>query len=181
MDDESKRLWNKQYRRLDTVQEQQEQDFLMQVYSSCYKRKFKTEPIFPVSNVHLTLMRDFRKLVGPKASELIETYFNMVDDWFIKQHYSLDCLIKNAGKVNAYFSSKMEHKALSGCMSIEAHCDSCWKAFPLTVKIGHDQNKLTRCPDCETKNLPCKKTTKKERHLANIKFGGAFLSLDSKK
>lgn len=165
------------YKKLQAVQDQQEQNLLVDIYASHWKNKFKSMPIFPVSNSHFTQMKDFRRAAGPNAALLVEHYFTMKDDWFIKQAYSLDCLVKNLNKVNASFGTLQHSKSNSNQMSIKIGCDACWEILELSVPINFDFNRPVRCVTCVDHGKSIRHTTKAERTAAVVKFGETFVGL----
>lgn len=171
---------HKPYLKLKTITDQQEQNFLIEVFSSHWKLKFKGIPIFPVSNFHFTQMKDFRRAAGPNAALLIEHYFSMKDEWFSKQAYSLDCLIKNVNKVNASFSQHQHARSQANMLAPSINpmfCESCWKELHITVPLDFDFNKAVRCEECRDRDRPFKRVTRAERLAANIKFGQIVIDI----
>lgn len=171
------------YRKLEAVQEQQEAAFLVEVFSSHWKLKFKSMPIFPVSNYHFTQMKEFRKsakAAGANAEALIEHYFSIRDEWFEKQAYSLDCLCKNVNKVNASYGKAKHSQDRSNKIRITRFCDCCEVPMELELPLDFDFNALLRCEDCKNGNKPPKKTTKAERMTKIVKFGEGILNLKEK-
>lgn len=169
--------YKKTYGKINAAQEQQEQNLLVDVFASGWKAKHKGNYIFPVTNSHFQQMRDFRKAAGTNAAQLIEHYFTMRDEWFIKQRHSLDCLCKNLNLVNASYSSQAHAREHAGGMHVPFHCDSCWKPFELLAPITYNFDRPTRCPDCEKVNRPVKHTTKAERQGALRGFKLVFLDV----
>lgn len=160
----------KPYKKLAAAEDLLESNALLTQYIDLYKRKFKGVPIFPVNRAHLTTIKDFAKAAGPQAHAMIEHYFEMRDEWFIKQAYSLDCLLRNIQKVGASLSQSSSRRVNNAKMQINWGCDSCWKEFLLVVSIHYDFSKITRCKDCEEKNRPYVTVNKEERarFMSNI-------------
>ena len=170
MNERDQEILNAPYKKIRAAEDLQESNYLLTVYRALYKNKFRNEPIFPLSNSHLTQIKDFRRLVGDQAQFVMEHYFTMKDDWFIKQQYSLDCLLKNINKVNGSYSSATRLTRSTNEISINWFCDSCWKPFVLTVSMQYDFDKLTRCNECTAENKPWKRVDRntKARTLKTI-------------
>lgn len=167
----------KPYQRIAAAEEQLEHNSLLSLYIELYKKKYRAEPIFPVSNAHLTQIKDLRRAVKEKAYFFISSYFEMRDDWFEKQHYSLDCLLKNLNKVNTYLSSRTERTRDRGKIKLQFHCDACWKGFTLTCDMHFDfLNKPVFCEACGP-NAKVKRLNKEERRATVLKLGRAFPDL----
>lgn len=166
--EEQKRIMQAPYRKLAAVEELQDSNALLDLYVKLYKKKFRGEPIFPVSKAHLTQIKDFRKNAGDKAYELLQHYFEMKDEWFIKQAYSLDCLLRKIHIVAASYSQKVGKEQVPAGKErvIEFNCDSCWRPFMLPTSFKHDPDKQVRCPECERENKAPKRVTKEERARA---------------
>ena len=165
------------YRKLQAVEDQIELNWILEVYTGYFKQKFKGMPIFPVDNIQFKWAKDLKKLCGMKAAEIIEHYFSMKDEWFIKQAYSLECLVKNINKVNASFSQNSHLRQSHNQITIAVFCDACWKEFPLTVSINHDFNHPHKCPDCVIKNRPLKRVEREKRLKIVKALGAAFKDL----
>lgn len=165
------------YRKIAAAEEQIDSNALLDLYVELYKRKFYNEPIFPIHNGHFNQIKAFRKQAGERAYALLQHYFEMKDEWFHNQAYSLDCLLKNLNKVNAAYGQKAHVSELKDHISIPFHCDSCWHPFTLTVKANYDFNRLTRCVECEREKRPIKTVTKEERRAAILKYGATFVKL----
>ena len=114
------------YRKLQAVEDQIELNWILEVYTGYFKQKFKGMPIFPVDNIQFKWAKDLKKLCGMKAAEIIEHYFSMKDEWFIKQAYSLECLVKNINKVNASFSQNSHLRQSHNQITVPVFCDACW-------------------------------------------------------
>lgn len=172
--------YKKTYGKIQAVVENQEQNFLVEVFASGWKAKHKGNYIFPVTNAHFTQMKDFRRQVGSCAAQLIEHYFTMRDDWFIQQRHSLDCLLKNVNKVIASYSTNAHARESAGKMSVPFHCDSCWEPFNLLVPITYNFDRPSRCPECEKQNTPLRVVSKEDRNKALHILGTIFLDVDKK-
>lgn len=166
------------YGKIQAAQDQQEQSYLVDVFSRCWKNKFYSFPLFPTSNYHFVQMRNLKKEAGDKAAELIEHYFEIKDEWFIKQAYSLDCLCKNINKVNASLASRATHER-AGDLLIRYACDACEKQIDLRVPSNY-KFIFERCEDCIKANRPFKFSTKEERARSVIGMGQAILNLEEK-
>lgn len=166
---------HKQYKRIQAAEDQMEVNNLLDLYISLYKKKFRNEPIFAPSNAHLTQIKDFKRLAKDKAYSIMNTYFQMNDDWFIKQHYSIDCLIKQINKVSTQAAKSIEIQSLKGKISLDFHCDACWKSMKLVCEPNFNfLDKPVRCDECYAKDAPIKKLTKDERRQIILKLGAAF-------
>lgn len=171
--------WNKQYRRLDAVEELSNRSALLELYARLYKEKFRLEPIFPSTNAHEAQLKALQKAVGAdKAYALIQTFFEIRDTFFEKQQYSLECLMKNLNRVNVEAQRKHGEERLKGKLSMEFHCDACWTPFELICEPTYDYiNKLVRCEPCKTESKQLKRVSKEERRATILKLGNAFPDL----
>lgn len=165
------------YQKLQAVQDLEDQNFLLECFSSHWKLKYRSDYIYPVTRAHIGLIKGFKQQAGTLASELIEHFFQMKDEWFLKQRYSLDCLCKNINAVNASYTLKRVHRNLSGEIRIQVFCDSCEKELELCVPFKYDFDTATRCVECTQGNKPTKRTTKAQRQKAIHGFGIAFPEL----
>ena len=169
-----------QYKRIAAAEELVNSNALLDLYSRLYKKKYRGEPIFPVSNAHLTQIKDFSRAVGDKAHGIMQHYFEMKDDWFIKQAYSLDCLIKNIHKVSASYSQRTNREHLhAGKRENQVYCDACWEEFTLLCDMNHDWDRPIICDTCKQTGKKPKRLTKEERHRTILKLGNAFPEMPS--
>ncbi len=168
--------YSKSYRKLAAVEDKIQQDSLLELYVMLYKDKYKNEPIFPVDNKQYKFVKELRQQVGDeKARTFLHSYFEIRDDWFSKQHHSLECLLKNINKVALFASKRSDTNKLRGKLKMQFHCDSCWCEFTLICEPDFDYcNKLVRCPECEGANKPLKRVSKEERRKTILKLGMMF-------
>lgn len=166
-----------QYRRLQATEDLVNSNALLDLYVSLYKKKFKGEPIFPVSNEHLNMIKSFAKASGHKAYALLEHYFEMRDDWFQKQAYSISCLMNNLNKVNASFSQKAASYRPHGTVRLHTFCDCCWEYFDTEVPMAHNFDKTMTCPKCKETGAKPKRVSKEERNKTIQVLGAAFPEL----
>lgn len=164
------------YKRIAAAEDLVQSNALLDLYISLYKKKYRGEPIFPVSRAHHTQIKDFARNAGDKAHGIMQFYFEMKDEWFIKQAYSLDCLLKNLHRIAAEYSQRTgTAQKLKGKLKIQFHCDACWQEFTLICAPEYDfLNVLVRCEPCTTANKPLKKISKEERRATILKLGSAF-------
>lgn len=160
---------NYQYKRIAAAEDQLEQSGLLSYYVERYQRKYRTPPIFPPDNRHFKHIKDLRNLTKEKAYDFITTYFEMHDDWFQKQNYSLDCLIKNLNKIAPVIvkrDSVREVKSKEG-VALKVGCDACWKEMTYIVPMNNvNIPSFIRCEECEKANKPRK--TQKERKQFHV-------------
>lgn len=172
MDDD----FTKPYRKIAAAEELLEQNSLLTIYIEFYKKKFRGEPIFPVDKIHFKHIKEIRSTAKERAYALIQHFFTMKDEWFVKQAYSLECLAKNLHKVNADYSQRVEpaHK-MQGKLKMQFYCEACWVEFTLICEPGFDFiNGLVRCEKCTQLNQPLKRVSKEERRRTILKLGAAF-------
>lgn len=168
----------KPYQKLQAVEEKLAQDTLLELYIMLYKDKYKNEPIFPVDNKQYRHIRDLKKQVGDKAMSFLHAYFSMRDDWFMKQQYSLDCLLKNLNKVSMVVSRRDDTRKLQGKVRLTFSCDACWKPFELICDWNYDfLNKPVFCFECGA-GAKAKKVTKDEFKQAIRVIGSAFKEVE---
>lgn len=171
--------WNKPYQKIAAAQELIEESSLMQSYIDLYRKKFRGEPLVGVNSVHLAQVKHLKNTAKDRAHALLHHYFEMKDEWFIKQAYSLDCLIKNLHKVNASYSQRTTHHKDSGMIQLQFGCDSCGREFTLVCDMHYNLvNKRTRCVDCEREDKPGRVITAEEKKAA-AKTGGIFPEMPS--
>ncbi len=164
MDEDS---WNNPYKKLQAVEDQIEEGSLMQSYVDLYRKKFRGEPLIDVNKVSIAQVKHLKSVAKDKAHALLHHYFEMRDDWFVKQAYSLDCLIKNLNKVNASYSQRTTNHKDSGKIQVQFSCDSCSREFTLVCDMHYNLvNKRTRCIDCERDDKPGKVVTKEKKYAA---------------
>lgn len=143
-----------------------ESNALLDLYIKLYKKKYRGEPVFPVSNAHLTQIRDFKRNAKDKAYELLQHFFEMKDQWFENQAYSLDCLLKNLHKISASYSSRTGHVQKGIMIEIKFFCDACGLEFKKTLPAQTDPTKhFARCEACEKKNAPQRRMPKEKIKL----------------
>lgn len=161
-------VWNKQYTRAAAVEDQLELDSLATHYQELYKKKHRgMMPLIADNNAHLFAFRELRRITGQKAFEILEAYFQMKDEWFEKQGYSMQCLLKNLNRVNQVAQRTTATRSLQGKIEIRVHCDSCWTQFDLTCPMTFDfLTELVRCDECKKMNRPLKLVTKEDRDAA---------------
>lgn len=165
----------KQYRRIAAAEDLIESNALLELYVRLYKKKYRGEPLFHVNNVHLTQIKDFKKHAKEHAYGIMQHYFEMRDDWFIKQAYSLDCLIKNLHRVSADYTSRTTVHRQKGQVELEFFCDACWKPFNLICDLNYNfLNNPVRCPECKTLNAPLRRVNPADRRKTSIQVGQAF-------
>lgn len=165
-----------QYKRIAAAEDVVEQNTLLDEYIRCYKNKYRGEPIFSVDNIHFRHIKTIRQSAKEKSRALINHFFAMKDDWFEKQAYSLDCLVKNLHRVNSDYSNRIEpQRKMQGKLKMQFHCDACWQEFTLICAPEYDfLNVLVRCEPCTAANRPLKKISKEERRATVLKLGSAF-------
>lgn len=178
MNDEE--ILRRPYKKLQATEELINNNALLDLYASLYRKKFKSAPIFPVNNSHITAIKDFAKLAGDRAYGLMEVFFDCKDDWFIKQAYSIDCLIKNINKVNAYYAQRIDfhrgnHKALS-----KVFCDHCWEDMEIVTTFNHNFDKTNCCDNCRANKTPPKRVTKQQIRQTLKIFEKSFPDVDLK-
>lgn len=145
----------KPYKKIAAAEELIEANSLLDLYIDMYKRKYKTEPIFNVTRAHTTQIKDLQRLTKGQGRVFISEYFQMRDDWFHKQQYSLDCLIRNLNKVAVAVKKREAHVDLKGKMIIQIICDSCHKELRLYWPMDSTfVTKTVRCEVCERENRP---------------------------
>lgn len=172
-----KELLERPYKKIQAAEDLVNSNALLDLYVTLYKKKYKAEPIFPVTREHLNLIKSFAQSTGPRAYGLLEHFFEMKDDWYHKQAHSLACLMNNLNKVNASYSQRVAAHKPSGLMHINTFCDACHAYFVLEVPMNHDMNKTRRCGPCTKENRPVKTTSKEERRIAVLQMGNAFPEL----
>lgn len=165
------------YVRLKETEDQITANNLLNLYITLYKQKFKGEPIFPTSKTHLTMLKNLVTSCGQRAYGIIEHYFEMKDEWFKQQAFSIDCLLNNLNKVNASYSEKVARTGFSGMLTVQTFCDACWGDCFITVKANHNFDTPHRCPECEKNNVPLKRVSLEERRNTILKLGAAFKEL----
>ncbi len=171
MDDELSRP----YKKLAAVEEQIESNSLLDHYVDLYKRKYRTEPIFPVTRVHMTQIKDLQRLTKGQARVFISEYFQMKDDWISKQHHSMDCLLKSLNKIGASVAKRDAVKDLKGKIKLQFHCDSCWNEFTFICDSNFKYcDEFVQCEECKRVKARPKRVSKEERREAILKLGFAF-------
>lgn len=167
--------WSKPYRKIKAAEDLIQENTLLDDYVRLYKKKFRGEPLVGVSRIHQAQIKHLVAISGDKAHHLLEHYFTMKDEWFIKQAYSLDCLIKNIHKVSADFSQRITRHKDSGKISIATTCDSCWKPFVLVCDLHFNYyDRPSRCPECEKENKPIRYASAAEKKRLTNKIGASF-------
>lgn len=167
--------FEKPYRKIAAAEEQLERGALLDYYVKLYKQRYRAEPIFPVTAVTQTQIKDLQRIMKDKAYDTLTAYFKMKDDWFEKQHFSLDCLLKNLSKVNVQVTKAQGVAKAQGKISIQIYCDSCWNEFNLICDMHFDfLNKPVRCEPCYAQDAPLKRVSKQERHGTITRLGSAF-------
>jgi hypothetical protein len=169
------------YRRLAAVEEQQQQNDLVDLYLKLYKEKYRQEFIVPVDRNHFKHIKDLRNVAGPKAMGILIAYFEMRDDWFSKQHHSLECLLKNINRVNAHLQQKQKAQELKGLILLNFYCEACGELNSVPVKPSYDGNTPYRCNTCIEKNRPFWRPNKEERRKALMNINRAFPELSNEK
>lgn len=163
------------YRRIAAAEESLERNALLDYYVKLYKQKYRAEPIFPITAVTQTQIKDLQRIMKDKAYATLTAYFQISDKWFEQQQYSLDCLLKNLSKVNVQIQKLDNTQKLKGKLKMQFHCDSCWQEFTLICAPDYDfLNVLVRCEPCTAANRPLKKISKEERRATVLKLGNAF-------
>lgn len=165
MDDEL----SKPYKKLAAVEEQIESNSLLDLYIDLYKRKYKTEPIFPVTRVHMTQIKDLQRLTKGQARVFISEYFQINDEWIKKQHHDLPTLLKSLNKLSAIIAKRDGQKDLRGKLTIQFHCDACQREFTLLWPMNSTYcDKLVRCHECERQNKPTQKINMKTKLVCKL-------------
>lgn len=172
-----KQLREAPYRKIAQAEELVNANALLDLYIALYKKKFRGEPIFPVSNEHLNMIKSFGRASGSKAYELLQHFFEMRDEWFQKQAYSIACLMNNLNKVNASYSQKAAAYRPSGTMQADVFCDHCWEDMVITVPMNHNFDKTNCCDKCKENRVPPKRVSQAERRKTILKLGAAFPEL----
>lgn len=144
------------YRKLEAVQDQIEFNLLLDHYTAHYKMKFKGIPVRDTNDTYL--IKEIKKLCGERAREVIQHFFCMTDDWYHKKGFSLQCLKENLPAVVSSYNKKSASQKHDGKVVRDFWCESCWKPITLYQELTKtDMNdKLYRCPKCETENKPHK-------------------------
>lgn len=151
MDELDKFQWEAPYKKMTAVQELQESNFLLDLYTKCHERVYKTKPVWPLGNLHLTLIQDIRRMATDKTPNLIEHYFKMKDDWFVKRCHALDVLKQNLDKVNIDYETKGKNIVRSEALKISTLviCEVCdekneWVGFPAEL-LGTTKRVCMKC------------------------------------
>lgn len=166
----------KPYKKAQAVEEQIEFDSLMDYYRDRYKREYYTSPIFNNEAHGRTLIKDLKRLMGIKSRDVITTYFEMKDDWFVKQMHSLDCLLRNLNKVNSVLEKKTGtvQSGNSRRIRMTMSCDSCWKQFEYVRDWKEDfTTKPVFCNACGS-GAKTRTVTRDQARLAFMKMGQNF-------
>lgn len=158
--------YSKSYQRVAAAEEQIERSSLLDYYVSLYKKKYKSEPIFPVTSVTQNQIKELHRVMKDKARDTVTAYFSMRDDWFDKQHHSLECLLKNLSKVNVQVSRQVQNRDLKNKLTLQFYCDSCQREFTLLWPMDSTYcDKLVRCVECTASNRPGMKAKNKRLTL----------------
>lgn len=155
--------WEKPYRKVLQREEQLEQETLIQQYKDLYKKKYRQDVIFHPSNVHFKHLKELRQQVGDKASHYLYAFFEIREDWFMKQNHSLKCLLDNINKVAIHVEKSFQKKIeLKEKRLVNHFCEACFKDLKLEVAMdfSFDDGKVIRCEDCLKSNKPLKKVDK---------------------
>lgn len=147
MDELDKEILEAPYRRMKSLEDKSEQDYLLKVYENSYQAKYKTRYIPALGHVDRTIIADIKRMIPDKAAQVIEHYFKLNDKYFVEMRHSLEVLKRNLNKVFSELE-RQEHRpkfANVGLWTWEV-CDKCRKSFK--AKLDTSVDIQTICEQC---------------------------------
>lgn len=141
----------KPYRKIQAAEELIESNSLLNHYITCYKKKYRTDPVFSLDNAHLTTIKDIQKMGKNKAFQLVEHFFQIdPDGWFSRNGHSLKCLKGSLHQVNSSLGKKMPAPD-SNDLAIQLHyaCTKCGVRQLMEVNSSQLDQPEILCANCK--------------------------------
>ena len=102
---------------IDAVKEYQEGSFLLDYYEACYLQRYKTKPVWTMSNNAQFVFCEAKRLLGMERAKLcINQYFKMSggNDWYTKKGHSVDVFLKEINVINSSIRTNVvEHDSFA--------------------------------------------------------------------
>lgn len=126
---------------------------VQEVYIESYKRRYGVNPIISTNGTDQTVFKDLARTIGvAKACQLVEHYFKMNNDWFVKKGHSVAVLKSELGVINGSLGDKpQQREAAQGLrMRVLVYCDNsgCDVKFERDVPMNHNFDSRNRCTKC---------------------------------
>lgn len=126
---------------------------VQETYVDSYKRRYGVAPIISTNGTDQTVFKDLARSLGiAKACQLVEHYFKMNNDWFVKKGHSVAVLKSEIGVINGALGDKPQQQASLGGlrMRVFLYCDArgCDVKFTRDVAMNHNFEQSNRCTKC---------------------------------
>lgn len=126
---------------------------VQETYVECYKRRYGVNPIVSTNGTDQTVFKDLARSLGiTKACQLVEHYFKMNNDWFVKKGHSVAVLKSEIGVINGALGDKPQQQQALGGMKLRVllYCDNlgCDVKFTRDVPMNHNFDQSNRCTKC---------------------------------
>lgn len=135
---------------MDSKQEIEHSNYLLEVYCALFHKKYNTKPVFEDSNPQFDQIKTFKRMGAERSAAILEHYFGIEDQWFINNAYSIPCLIKNFNRVSASLGKWGKGNGMEGVkwMQVGLYCDSCDDHYLIIVKKEYSFEQLSLCTPC---------------------------------